>query len=385
MSAAIVRRSGPLTGVRVVELEGIGPAPYCGMLLADMGAEVIRILRPGQGDMAVNLPPESDPTVRGKRTLTLDLKQPQGAAALRALLARCDLLIEGHRPGVMERLGLGPEVCLADNPRLVYGRVTGWGQDGPLALRAGHDINYIALSGGLHAIGTEATPLPPLNLVGDFAGGALFLALGLVSALLHVRQGGPGQVVDAAMLDGTVSLLAQTYGLLAAGQWTEQRGSNVLDGAAPWYGAYATADGRHMAVGAVEDRFWAQLLHGLGLEADSLPAREDRVHWPALRAAIAGAMATRTQHEWEQVFAGTDACVSPVLTLSEAPSHAHLQARGTFVDAGRMLQPAPAPRFSATPGRANLETPFNAAVDDACLADWGLPADQAEGVLATAA
>ncbi|WP_291977070.1 MULTISPECIES: CaiB/BaiF CoA-transferase family protein [unclassified Chelatococcus] len=364
------RASGPLSGVRVIEMEGVGPAPFCGMLLSDMGADVVRIERPMAGDAAVDLPAELDPTLRGRRTLTLDLKALDARAEARALIARADILIEGYRPGVMERLGLGPEACLADNPRLVYGRITGWGQSGPLARTAGHDINYIALTGVLDSIGEDGrAPVPPLNLVGDFGGGAMFLAFGVACALLHARATGQGQVVDAAMVDGASALMAQFYGFLAQGSWLTERGQNILDGGAPWYGTYETADGRHIAAGAFEGRFWLMFLEGLGLDAATLPPREERTHWPALRARIAAVIKAQPLAHWQEVFDGSDACVMPVLTLNEAHTHPHLVERGTFGTVDGLLQPSPAPRFSRTPGQ--IQTGLARDTDAATiLAEW---------------
>lgn len=362
--------SGPLAGVRVVEMEGVGPAPFCGMLLSDMGADVVRIERPTARDAAVDLPAALDPTLRGRRTLTLDLKTQAAQAQARTLAARADILIEGYRPGVMERLGLGPEVCLKANPRLVYGRITGWGQAGPLARTAGHDINYIALTGVLDSIGEEGrAPVPPLNLVGDFGGGAMFLAFGVVCALLHARATGQGQVVDAAMADGASTLMAQYYGFLAQGSWLTERGKNILDGGAPWYGTYETADGRHIAAGAFEDRFWLLFLQRLGLDPATLPGREERANWPALRERIAAVVKARPLAHWCAVFEGSDACVTPVLTLREAHAHPHHRERGTFATVDGLLQPSPAPRFSRTPGRIRTDLACEADVAT-ILAEW---------------
>jgi alpha-methylacyl-CoA racemase len=339
---------GPLSGCRVVELAGIGPGPFAGMILADLGAEVVRVDRPAAGDA----PPHRagvDVLGRGKKSVALDLKRPEAVAAVLDLVAGADALIEGFRPGVTERLGLGPAQCLARNPRLVYGRMTGWGQDGPLAGQAGHDIAYIAVTGALHAIGEAGGPPQiPINLLGDFGGGGTYLIIGVLAALWAVRGGAPGQVVDAAIVDGTAHLLAMTYGMLASGVWADERGVNMLDGGAPFYSVYATADGRHMAVGALEAKFYAEFIARLGLDEE--PARQhDRSGWDALRGRIAAAFAARTQAEWTEVFSSSDACVAPVLGLREAAQHPHLAARGTMVDSGGVLQPAPAPRFSATP------------------------------------
>jgi alpha-methylacyl-CoA racemase len=345
--------TGPLAGVRVIELAGIGPGPLCGMLLADLGAEVIQVDRPGPS--VSPLPQQSDVTSRGKRRVVVDLKHPRGAEVVLRLAAASDALIEGYRPGVTERLGVGPADCLARNPALVYGRMTGWGQDGPLAASAGHDIGYIAVTGALHAIGRAGgPPQVPVNYLGDFGGGSMFLALGLVAGVLAARATGRGRVVDAAIVDGTATLQAMTYGLLADGAWTDERGTNLLDTGAPYYDVYATADGRHMAVGALERQFYAAFLDVLfapeGVPAE-LPGQQDRPRWPELRARFAARFAERTQEEWTKAFSGTDACVAPVRTLTEAPADPHLAARGTYLTADGVVQPAPAPRFSdGTPG-----------------------------------
>jgi len=345
--------SGPLAGVRVIELAGIGPGPHCGMLLADLGAEVIQVDRPGGA--ATPVPQKSDVTSRGKRRVVVDLKHPRGAEVVLRLAAASDALIEGYRPGVTERLGVGPADCLARNPALVYGRMTGWGQDGPLAASAGHDIGYIAVTGALHAIGRAGgPPQVPVNYLGDFGGGSMFLALGLVAGVLAARATGRGRVVDAAIVDGTAALQAMTYGLLADGAWTDQRGTNLLDTGAPYYDVYATADGRHMAVGALERQFYAAFLDVLfapeGPPAE-LPGQQDRPRWPELRARFAARFAERTQQEWTKAFSGTDACVAPVRSLAEAPADPHLAARGTYLTADGVVQPAPAPRFGdGTPG-----------------------------------
>jgi alpha-methylacyl-CoA racemase len=360
---------GPLSGCRVVELAGIGPGPFAGMILADLGAEVVRVDRPGAA------PPAgargADILGRGKKSVVLDLKRPEAVAVLLDLAGEADVLIEGYRPGVTERLGAGPAECLARNPSLVYGRMTGWGQDGPMAQQAGHDIAYIALTGALHAIGEAGGPPQiPVNLLGDFGGGSTYLVIGILSALWAVRNGAPGQVVDAAIVDGTAHLLAMTHGMLAAGAWVDERGVNRLDGGAPFYSVYATADGRHMAVGALEPQFYAEFLLRLGLDED--PARQhDRAGWKSLRRRIAETFATRTQAEWTEVFSGSDACVAPVLGLREAADHPHIAARGTLVTRDGVLQPAPAPRFSATPA-GPVAAPAIRGQDDpaAILAHW---------------
>ncbi len=337
---------GPLRGVRVVELASIGPGPHAAMTLADLGADVIRVERPGGTLSAVAR--DKDVLTRGRPSLAMDLKDPRAASVVLDLVATADVLIEGMRPGVAERLGVGPAECLARNPRLVYGRMTGWGQEGPLAPRAGHDIDYIAVSGALHGLGRAGGPPQfPQNLLGDFAGGSAYLVIGVLAALLEARTSGQGQVVDAAIVDGTAHLNAMLAGLIAGGAWREERGQNLLDSGAPFYDVYETADGRHMAVGAIEPQFYAELLDGLGL-VGTAPDRSDPGNWPALREAIAARFRERTQQEWTDVFEGTDACVSPVLPLTEAARHPHLAARHTYVDRGGVVQPAPAPRFSRT-------------------------------------
>jgi alpha-methylacyl-CoA racemase len=372
---------GPLHGVRVLELVGIGPGPFCAMLLADMGAEVLAVERPAAEASGA-------PFLfgRGRRRVAVDLKHPRGPEVVLDLAAGADALIEGFRPGVAERLGIGPDAFLARNPRLVYGRVTGWGQDGPLARAAGHDIDYIALAGALHPVGPAGgPPVPPVNLLGDFGGGGMLLALGVVAALLEAGRSGRGQVVDAAMVDGAALLTTQLHELLAAGLWSDRRGANLLDGGAPFYGVYETADGLHLAVGALEPRFYAELLARVGLDGEGLPAQLDRDGWPVLRERLAAVFRTRTRDEWCQLLEGTDACVAPVLSLAEAPAHPHNRARGTFVDVGGVTQPAPAPRFSRTP--CPLPEPMQAPGGDpaAALAAWGLSPGDAARLRATGA
>jgi alpha-methylacyl-CoA racemase len=354
--------SRPLAGVRVVELAGIGPGPFCAMLLADLGAEVIRVDRPGGPPSPV--PGDKDVTSRGKRRIVVDLKHPRGPEVILRLAAASDALLEGYRPGVAERLGVGPADCWARNPRLVYGRMTGWGQDGPLAPTAGHDIAYIAVTGALHAIGRAGgPPQVPVNYLGDFGGGSLFLAVGMLAALLRARETGRGQVVDAAIVDGAAMLQAMTYGLLADGAWTDERGVNRLDTGAPFYDVYETSDGRHMAVGALEPQFYARFITLLfapeGVPAD-LPDARDQARWPRMRQAFAARFAERTMTEWSKVFEGSDACVAPVLSMTEAPSHPHLAARGTYASVDGVTQPTPAPRFSdgAAPAAAFVPGPI---------------------------
>ncbi|MDT0444530.1 CaiB/BaiF CoA transferase family protein [Streptomyces johnsoniae] len=371
---------GPLAGVRVVELGGIGPGPFAAMLLGDLGADVVRVDRPGGAGSGLDA--EADIVNRNKRSVLIDLKSPDAAGLVLGLAARADVLIEGFRPGVAERLGVGPEPCLARNPRLVYGRMTGWGQDGPLAPRAGHDIGYLALTGALAMTGpAEGPPVAPANLLGDYAGGSLYLVTGVLAALHAARSSGRGQVVDAAIVDGVAHLSTLIHGLLAAGAWQDRRAANLLDGGCPYYGVYATADGGHMAVGALEPRFYAEFTRLLGLdEAERDTAdREDPARWPALRARIAARFATRTRAEWAQVFDGSDACVEPVLTLGEAPDHPHLAARGTFTEHGGIRQPAPAPRFSATPAAIRRPPALPGADAEAVARDWDLPELKTQG------
>jgi len=339
---------GPLDGVRVIEIASLAPAPFGCMVLADLGAQVLRVDRPDRSGRQT-LPPV-DPLCRSRRSIRLNLKDPAGVDVLLRLADGADVLVEAFRPGVAERLGFGPEVCAERNPRLVYARMTGWGQDGPLADTAGHDIDYIAVSGSLDPIGRAGQrPHAPLNLVGDFGGGGMLLAVGVLAALLERERSGRGQVVDAAMVDGSALLASFLYGLRAAGAWQDERGTNVLDGGAPFYDTYPTADGRHMAVGALEPKFYAELLTRLGLDGDGLPAQYDRSGWPRLRARLAEVFAARSQAEWMEVFAGSDACVAPVVAPGDAPGHPHNAARGTFIDVGGVTQPAPAPRFGRTP------------------------------------
>ncbi|MFI1933632.1 CaiB/BaiF CoA transferase family protein [Streptomyces sp. NPDC020330] len=363
---------GPLTGVRVVELAGIGPGPFAAMLLADLGADVVRVDRPGTAGLGID--PASDLTNRNKRSVLLDLKSDEGPARVLDLVERADILIEGYRPGVAERLGVGPEACLARNPKLVYGRMTGWGQDGPLAERAGHDIAYLALTGTLSMIGKpDEPPVVPANLVGDYAGGSLYLVVGVLAALQHARAHGEGQVVDAAIVDGAAHLATMIHGMLAAGSWQDRRGTNLLDGGCPFYGTYATSDGGHLAVGPLEEKFYAEFVGLLGL-ADAFPDQWDLARWDELRAAVTERFLTRTRAEWTEVFDGTDACVAPVLSLTEAPHHPHLAARSTFVEHSGLVQPAPAPRFSATPVSVRGAPALPGGDTAAVAADWDVPA-----------
>jgi alpha-methylacyl-CoA racemase len=367
---------GPLAGFRVIEMAGIGPAPFAAMLLADMGAEVIRVDRREATDLGLlGRATKFEVLHRGRRSLALDVKSEAGRGIVLRLAAKADALIEGFRPGVMERLGLGPEDLATVNSKLVFGRMTGFGQDGPLAQRAGHDINYIALAGVLHGIGREGqAPVPPLNLVGDFGGGGMFLAFGVVCALLEAQKSGLGQVVDAAMVDGAAYLMALMYGMHAQGVWRDERGVNLLDTGAPWYDTYETKDGKWLAVGAIEQRFYAEFVKGLGLSAAELPAQHDRSQWPRLHRSFAEAVRQRTRDEWERVFAGSDACVAPVLSLGEASRHPHNAARATFTDYDGVVQPAPAPRFSRTVAAISAPPRARGADCEAILRDWGFDA-----------
>ena len=372
---------GPLAGVRILEFAGIGPGPMAAMLLADMGATVLRLDRiEAAGDLGIASPDRFKVTHRGRRSAAIDLKRPEGVALALDLAAGADALLEGFRPGTMERLGLGPDACLARNPRLVYGRMTGWGQDGPLARAAGHDLNYIALTGALAAIGREgAPPTPPLNLVGDYGGGALYLAFGVVCALLEARGSGRGQVVDAAMVDGAASLMAGFYGMAAAGIWGEIRGANILDSGAAYYEVYRCGDGKWLSVAPIEKRFRREFFRLIGV-GDDAPSGDDPADWPELKRLIAARLATRTRAEWCAILEGTDACVAPVLTMAEAPAHPHNRARGTFVEIDGVTQPAPAPRFSRTV--PDIPTPPEAAGagTGAALADWGVEPGRIEAL-----
>jgi len=372
--------SGPLSGIKVVEIAGIGPGPYGAMLLADLGADVIRIDRSsgvnafGQGAGAE---PPADILARGRRSVAVDLKNPEGVATVLDLVAEADVLIEGFRPGVMERLGLGPDVCLERNPRLVYGRMTGWGQQGPYASAAGHDINYIALAGALEPLGRAGEqPTPPLNLVGDFGGGGMMLAFGVCAALVEVARSGEGQVIDAAMVDGAASLMTMTWSFKHMGIWADERGTNMLDTGAHFYDTYEAADGKYVSIGSIEPQFYAELLRLTGIDPESLPKQMDKSQWPALKERFAEVFKTKTRDEWCELMEHTDVCFAPVLSMDEAPEHPHIAERETFTTVAGLVQPAPAPRFSRTPGSIERPPPHAGQHTDEALEAWGISADR---------
>ena len=371
---------GPLSGLKVVEFAGIGPGPFCGMLLSDLGADVVRIDRKGAGRGS-----KFDVTARGRRSVALDLKTPEAVEACLKLMEAADAVFEGFRPGVMERLGLGPEVALKRNPKLVYGRMTGWGQFGPYANAAGHDMNYIAITGALHAIGTQDKPIPPLNLVGDFGGGALYLAFGLMAGVISARQTGHGQVIDCAMSDGAASLMAMFYGMKGSGVWRDDRRANLLDGGAHFYDTYQCADDRWIAIGSIEPQFYALLLEKTGISDPQFKNQMSREEWPELKAKLAAVIRTKTCDEWCALMDATDVCFAPVLTLEEAPNHPHNVARQTFVSVDGVPQPAPAPRFSATPGAIQSPPPAIGAHNEAALKDWGFSTADIAGLQAAGA
>ena len=374
---------GPLRGVKIIELAGIGPCPMCAMLLAELGADVVRVDRPADSGLGIGMAPEHRLLHRSRPSIAVDLKHPDGVETVLRLVDGANALIEGFRPGVTERLGIGPKDCAARNPRLVYGRVTGWGQDGPLAGAAGHDLDYIALTGALDAIGRRgAPPTPPLNLVGDFGGGALYLALGVVAALYEARESGRGQTVDAAMIDGAASLMTSAYALRAAGVGDGPRGENVLDGGAHFYEVYETSDGRYVAIAPVEPKFYAELLERIGLDPGDAPHSMDRADWPASKAQLAARFRTRTRDEWCEVLEGTDACFAPVLGMDEAHRHPHNAARATFVERDGIVQPNAAPRFDRTPGGIRCSPPAPASGTRAVLADWGFTAAEIDDLAA---
>jgi alpha-methylacyl-CoA racemase len=365
---------GPLEGVKVIELGGIGPGPFAGLLLSDMGAEVVRVDRA----QSLGRPTGTDRvTSRGRRAVAVDLKNPDGVGCVLRMVERADALIDPFRPGVLERLGVGPDACLARNPRLVYGRMTGWGQDGPLAHAAGHDINYISLAGALaHFARKDGQPTPPLNLVGDYGGGGMFLAFGIVCGILEARSSGLGQVIDAAMVDGAAVLMAAIWGFRNSGLWNEEPGVNLLDTGAAYYDTYATSDGKWVSLGAIEDQFFAEFLERVGIDASEFPNRSGREAWPKMHERFTALFRTKTRDEWCELLEGTDVCFAPVLPMSEAKEHPHIAARGTIVEEHGMPQPAPAPRFSRTPG--GIQGPASVAGEhtDATLGDWGFTADE---------
>jgi alpha-methylacyl-CoA racemase len=369
--------SGPLVGVRVIEIAGIGPGPFAAMMLADMGADVVRVDRAEKVSGADPASPPIDLLGRGRRSIGVDLKHPEGAEVVLRLVEQADVLIEGFRPGVMERLGIGPDECMARNPRLVYGRMTGWGQDGPYADASGHDINYIALAGALDPIGRAGKgPVPPLNLIGDFGGGGMLMAYGVACALLERGRSGQGQVIDAAMVDGSAVLTTFIHSLRGIGMWQDERGTNLLDTGAHFYDVYETADHRYVSVGSIEPQFYAELLRLSGLQNEELPGQMDRAQWPALKERVAAVFRTKTRDEWCALMEGTDVCFAPVLSMAEAPSHPHNRQRETFVEVAGIPQPAPAPRFDRTPGAIDRPPPHFGQHTDDILAEWGFTADE---------
>ncbi len=372
---------GPLSGVKIVEFAGIGPGPFCGMLLSDMGADVVRIDRKGGGGGS-----KFEVGARGRRSVAMDLKNPEAVEACLKLIEEADMLQEGFRPGVMERLGLGPDVCLKRNPKLVYGRMTGWGQYGPLAQAAGHDINYISLTGALHAIGRPGEkPVPPLNLVGDFGGGALYLALGMVSALTSARTTGKGQVVDCAMTDGSASLMSMFFGFTASGMWQPEKGTNMLDGGAHFYDTYETSDGKYISIGSIEPQFYALLREKADLTEDLWDAQMDRTKWPEMKEKIEAIFKTKTRDEWSELMEGTDICFAPVLGLDEAMDHPHNKERQTIVEIDGVKQPNVAPRFSGTPSEIQGPPPSVGAHNDEALSDWGFTAGDIDALKSSGA
>lgn len=366
------KAQGPLHGVKVIEFVGLGPAPFCAMLLSDLGAEVVRIDRPGAGGGG-----PAEVLARGRKSIAFNLKKPEAVESCLKLLKSADILLEGYRPGVMERLGLGPDVCLKANPKLVYGRMTGWGQHGPLAHAAGHDLNYIAITGALDAIGPKERPVPPVNVVGDFGGGSMYLAVGVLAALHHARATGEGQVVDAAIVDGTAHLMAAVHQLSAMGLWAAPRGENLLDGGAPFYDTYRCADGKFVSVAPLEPEFYALLIDKLGLKDHPAVANQyDAAHWPAMRQLLTDAFASQPRDHWTALLEGADACFAPVLDIHEAPHHPHMQARGVFEEVDGVMQAAPAPRFSRTPGAIQGPAPKPGADTEAVLDSWGFSAGE---------
>lgn len=364
--------AGPLQGLKVVEIAGIGPGPFCAMLLADMGADVVRVDRAGRFSVMND---KFDFLNRGKRSVSVDLKKPEGVEAVLKLVEKADIILEGFRPGVMERLGLGPDVCLARNPKLAYGRMTGFGQDGPMAKAAGHDINYIAMSGALHMIGHKGgRPVPPINLVGDFGGGSMFLAFGLLAAVIEARTSGKGQVVDATMIDGAALLTTMMYGMKAQGLWQDERGVNLLDTGAHFYDTYETKDGKYVSIGSIEPQFYAELMRLADLDPADFGAQMDASNWPAMKEKLAAVIKAKTRAEWDSLMEGTDVCYAPVLSMEEAPKHPHNIARGVFFEQDGHVQPAPAPRFSRTKPDLPAVPPMPGQDTDQALADWGFSA-----------
>lgn len=382
-----MRGQGPLSGVKVVELAGIGPGPMCGMLFGDLGADVVRVDRQTVADLGIDRGSnKADLLNRSKRSVAANLKSAEGVATVLKLVEKADILIEGMRPGVTERLGLGPEDCWAHNPKLVYGRVTGWGQEGPIAHAAGHDMNYISITGALHAIGRKGeAPVPPLNLVGDFGGGALYLAFGCLAAVIEAKQSGKGQVVDAAMIDGASNLMTAIYGMKAAGRWQQERGVNILDTGAHFYDVYETSDGKHVSIGSIEKKFYAELKEKTGMSPDAMPDQMNPAKWPEYRAELAAVIATKTRDEWVGIMEGSDVCFAPILDMDEAPHHPHNAARNTFVEIDGVTQPNAAPRFSRTPNGIPTVAPNPGQDTDDALAEWGFDADEVARLKASGA
>lgn len=372
---------GVLSGIRIVELAGVGPVPFAAMLLADMGADLVTVDRLVPSGLGVKKEPRFDPTTRSRPSIAVDLKVPTGQAVVLRLVEQADALLEGFRPGVMERLGLGPDACAQRNPRLVFGRATGWGQDGPLAHSVGHDLNYLAITGALSMIGPrDGTPSIPLNLLGDYAGGGVYLALGVLAAILEAKRSGQGQVVDAAMVDGIESMMTHYFAYVASGRWGLERESNFFDGGAPWYAIYGTSDGKHVCVAPVERKFYDQLLVGMGLDPSTIPDQLDRDTWPDLRRKFADIFRGKSREEWCRIMEGRDACFAPLLDLAEAPRHPHLAARHCFQEVDGVLQPAPAPRFSRTPSSVRRSPPVPGADTEAALRAWGFSADEVDAL-----
>jgi alpha-methylacyl-CoA racemase len=370
---------GTLSGYKIIEFAGIGPAPMCAMLLADMGADVLRIDRAEDAALGISMDAKFSLLSRGRKSVAIDLKRREGVEAAMKLIEKADALLEGFRPKVMERLGLGPDECLKRNPKLIYGRMTGWGQEGPLAHAAGHDINYIALSGVLASIGRKGqAPVPPLNLIGDFGGGGLYLALGVVAALLEAQKSGKGQVVDAAMVDGAASLLTAVFGMHASGMWSEKRGENILDTGAHFYDVYETSDGEYVSIGSIEAKFYKELLQLSGFEGQEMPRQMDRKAWPDLKEKFAALFKTKPRAEWCKIMEGSDICFAPVLSMAEAPGHPHNQLRGTFVEVGGVVQPGPAPRFSRTPSKIQRPPAKPGEHTEEALREWGFSAAELE-------